>query len=113
MAQWEYRTLIYGTATALPGKGSFRGFRRWVITAPTLTSPSEQVGEAEPDRFVGRIWQAMRSSKRRGSSSMPKAGNWSLHLSRAPLVFMGSPSCTGLSLEISSTRLVEFLPNRP
>ncbi|MDZ4683581.1 MAG: hypothetical protein SH850_00745 [Planctomycetaceae bacterium] len=60
MAQWEYRTLIYGTAMALPGRGWFRGFRRWVITAPTLTSPSEQVGEAEPDHFVGRIWQAMR-----------------------------------------------------
>lgn len=51
MAQWEYRTLIYGTANPL---------RRWVITAPDAKTASQQVGDAEKGRFVGRIWQGMR-----------------------------------------------------
>ena len=52
MRKWEYRTLIYGTATK-------RG-RRWVLTASDISAESQQVGKAESDRFVGRVWQAMR-----------------------------------------------------
>ena len=52
MAKWEYITLVYGTADK-------RG-RRWVITAPDVTSESQQAGKAERGRFIGRIWQAMR-----------------------------------------------------
>lgn len=51
MAQFEYRTLMYGTPDPL---------RRWVITAPDAKTPCQQVGDAEKGRFVGRIWQGMR-----------------------------------------------------
>jgi len=51
MAQFEYRTLIYGTPDPM---------RRWVITSPDAQTPCQQVGTAEKGRFVGRIWQAMR-----------------------------------------------------
>ena len=50
MAQWEYRTLIYGTADPL---------RRWVITASDAKTAGQQVGEAEKGRFVCRIWQGL------------------------------------------------------
>ena len=50
MAQWEYRSLMYGTADPL---------RRWVITAPDAKTACQQVGEAEKGRFVGRIWQGL------------------------------------------------------
>lgn len=52
MKTYEYLTLIYGTAD--------RHGRRWVITAKDARTLSRQVGRAEPGRFVGRIWQAMR-----------------------------------------------------
>jgi hypothetical protein len=52
MAKWQYMTLIYGTAD--------KHGRRWVITAPEITSQSQQVGQAEKGRFVGRVWQATR-----------------------------------------------------
>lgn len=52
MAKWEYMTLIYGTAD--------KHGRRWVVTAPEIHSESQQVGEAEKGRFVGKVWQAMR-----------------------------------------------------
>jgi hypothetical protein len=51
MAQFEYRTLIYGTPDPL---------RRWVIAAPDALAVSQQVGAAEKSRFVGRVWQGMR-----------------------------------------------------
>ena len=50
MAQWEYRTLIYGTPDPL---------RRWVITGSDAKTPCQQVGEAAKGRFAGRIWQGL------------------------------------------------------
>ena len=50
MAQWEYRTLMYGTADPL---------RRWVITAPDVLTRGQQVGGAEKGRFICRIWQGL------------------------------------------------------
>ena len=50
MAQWEYRTLMYGTADPL---------RRWVITAPDALTRGQQVGGAEKGRFICRIWQGL------------------------------------------------------
>lgn len=50
MAQWEYRTLMYGTGDPL---------RRWVITAPDARTACQQVGDAEKGRFMGRIWQGL------------------------------------------------------
>ena len=52
MAQWEYRTLLYGTPE--------RGMRRWVITASRADTASKAVGESERSSFIGRIWQALR-----------------------------------------------------
>ncbi len=52
MAEWQYITLVYGTAD--------KQGRRWVITAPDPNSESGQVGKAEKGRIGGRVWQAMR-----------------------------------------------------
>ncbi len=52
MAKWQHITLIYGTAD--------RSGRRWVITSADPATPGKQVGKAEKDRFIGRVWQATR-----------------------------------------------------
>lgn len=52
MPRWNYRTLIYEAAE--------RGVRRWVITAPTAQSTSQQVGDSEKGRLAGRVWQGLR-----------------------------------------------------
>ena len=68
MAQWEYRSLMYGTAQ-VPLETVRRwqywmwpwafAMRRWVVTASTADGQFRTVGKSEKSRFFGRIWQAM------------------------------------------------------
>lgn len=52
MANWQYMSLIYGTAD--------KHGRRWIVTPPDVMTEAKQVGQAEKGRFIGQIGQALR-----------------------------------------------------
>lgn len=69
MANWEYRTLLYGSPQAPPE--ALRRWqywiwpwafakRRWVICPTRAEMQIRQVGDSEKARFIGKILQAMR-----------------------------------------------------
>ncbi len=55
MANWEYKTLVYG----IEGK-VFYSNRFWVDVSTSLDEPGNRYGPTERSRLIGKIFQAMK-----------------------------------------------------